>query len=91
MLIRVFKSNQKLVNGLVFLLVFLLWLPAFFIQLEIVIPECITTNLKWLDISICILLIASQSVYLNIIVNEYKLLKENSHLTSLMFLIFKVQ
>jgi len=88
MLISIFKSNQKLVNGIVLLLTMVLWLPAFFIELEIELPRLITTELKWVDISMAILLIVGQSVYLNIIVNEYKLLKENSYLTSLMLMIF---
>ena len=51
-------------------------------------PQLIAANLKWLGVVIAIFLIAGQSIYLNIIVNEYKLVKENSHVTSLMLLIF---
>ncbi|MBL4594085.1 MAG: hypothetical protein JKX68_09755 [Flavobacteriales bacterium] len=69
-------------------LTIVLWLPAFFMDLEIEFSHLVSTNIKWLDIVIAIFLIAAQSIYLNIIVGEYKLVKDNSHLTSLMFVLF---
>ncbi|MDB4534788.1 DUF6427 family protein, partial [Vicingaceae bacterium] len=47
----------------------------------------ISTGFIWLDLAISIALISIQAVYLNIIVNEYKLLDNNSHLASLMFVL----
>lgn len=85
MLIGIFKSNQKITNGLVFLLVFLLWIPAFFS--EIVVVKFFSTNIRWLDVVLLIFLIAGQSIYLNFIVSNYKLVKDNSHLTSLIFVV----
>jgi len=87
MLIGVFRSNQKLVNLITILLTIILWLPAFFMEVDVEFSHLITTNIKWVDIVISIFLIAAQSIYLNVIVNEYKLVKENTHLTSLIFLI----
>jgi hypothetical protein len=88
MLIGIFKSNQKLVNGLVILLTVLLWIPAFFIEGGTEAASFISTGFIWLDIIIAIILISIQAIYLNIIVNEYKLVENNSHLTSLIFVLF---
>lgn len=88
MLIGVFKSNQKLLGVIVILLITLMWLPGFFIDSHIDPSNLLSTNYRWLDIIISILLISFQSIYLNKIVNDYKLVKDNSHLTSLMLLLF---
>jgi hypothetical protein len=88
MLIRVFKSNQNLINGLVILLTIFLWLPSFFKPLGNALIVVVSTGFHGLDISITILLIAAQAIYLNRIVSEYKLVENNSHLTSLFFVIF---
>mgnify|MGYP001502462362 FL=1 len=87
MLIGVFKSNQKLVNGLVILLTVLLWIPAFFIEQVIETESFISSGFLWLDIVVAIIFISIQAIYLNIIVNEYKLVENNSHLTSLIFVL----
>ncbi|PCI94670.1 MAG: hypothetical protein COB15_13515 [Flavobacteriales bacterium] len=87
MLIRVFKSNQKVVNVLVMLLAIVLWLPSFFIGVDIDSLNLISTQIKWLDISIALFLIISQSIYLNFIVNEYKLIQQSSYLTSLFLVV----
>jgi hypothetical protein len=88
MLVGVFKSNQKLVNGLVILFTVLLWIPAFFIERDTATASFISSGFLWLDIIIAIILISIQAIYLNIIVNEYKLVENNSHLTSLIFVLF---
>jgi hypothetical protein len=88
MLVNIFKSNQKLVNILAVICTIILWTPTFFIDYEFEISTSFSTDIKWLDISICIFLISFQSIYLNYIVNEHKLVNNNSHLTSLMLLIF---
>ncbi len=88
MLIGVFKSNQKTVNALTVLLTAILWLPAFFLDLGTDSPNLVSTNIRWIDLSISIVLIIAQAIYLNYIVSEYKLIKENAHLTSLMFVLY---
>lgn len=88
MLIKVFKSNQKLINGLVILITLFLGLPSFFIEHNPYLIRFISTGYFWLDISIVILLISLQAIYLNAIANEYKLLENNTHLTSLLFVLF---
>ncbi len=87
MLIGVFKSNQKILGVGVVLLTALFWLPSFFIEPEAEIVNAVLTGFRWLDLFISIVLISAQAVYLNIIVNEYKLVDDNTHLTSLVFVI----
>ncbi len=88
MLIGVFKSNQKLVNGLVVLLTVLLWISSCFMEYGNEGTNFISTGAQLFDVIISITLISIQAIYLNIIVNEYKLVENNSHITSLMFVIF---
>lgn len=85
MLIGIFKSNQKIVNVLLVLLSLILWLPSFFIDIDS--SNLISTQIKSLDIIISLSLIIGQSIYLNFIVDEYKLIQQNSHLTSLVFVV----
>ena len=85
MLIGVFKSNQKLINGLTVLLLSLLWIPAFFLDNGT--HGLISTGVWWLDLFLMIFLLACQSIYLNYLASEYKLVKDNSHLTSLIYVI----
>lgn len=85
MLVRIFKSNQKLVSGLVLLFTVLLWIPSFVIEQENQVNSFISTGFFWIDLVLSIILIAIQAIYLNMIVNNYKLVENNTHLTSLMF------
>jgi len=85
MLIWVFKSNQKIINGVTLLLLLLLWFPALFSEVES--PGLLSTGLRWLDLLLMMLLVLCQAIYLNLIVSEYKLVKDNSHLTSLVYVI----
>ena len=88
MLIKVFKSNQNLINGLVILLTIFLWFPSFIHPLENDLIAKVSTGFDWLDIAIAILLIAAQAIYLNVIVNQYKLVENKTHLSSLFFVVF---
>jgi hypothetical protein len=85
MLIGLFKSNQKAVNVITILLVMLLWVPAFF-SIEVGL-QVISTGLRWVDLLLMICLLICQAIYLNFVVSEYKLVKDNSHLTSLAYVI----
>lgn len=87
MLVGLFKSNQKLVNVLTLMLTIFLWAPMFFMDLEAEPLITVTTKFKWLDVTIAILIITGQAIYLNVIIGQYKLVKENSHLTSLIFIL----
>ena len=85
MLIRVFKSNQKIINVLTVFLLLLLWIPAFFS--ETLSFGLVSTGLRWLDLLLMMCLVMCQVVYLNSVVSTYKLIKNNSHLTSLIYAI----
>ena len=85
MLIKVFKSNQKIINVLTVLLLLLLWIPAFFSNT--VSLGLVSTGLRWLDLFLMMCLVICQAVYLNFVVSTYKLVKDNSHLTSLIYAI----
>ena len=87
MLIGIFKSNQKIVNVLTLLMVVAFWLPTLFVDSGYKLTNVLFSIHKWIDVTLSVLLITIQSVYLNRIVNEYKLTKNNSHLTSLIFLV----
>jgi len=89
MLIGIFKSNQRIVDTLTILMALLVWGTTFFIDFEIVFSTY-RFNIKWLDTFLAVVLIAFQSVYLNWIVNEHKIVANNSHLTSLLLLFFNV-
>jgi hypothetical protein len=85
MLIGVFKSNQKIINGVTVLLLSLLWIPAFFLDADLY--GFSLTGLRWMDLVLMIFILACQAIYLNYLVSEYKLVKDNCHLTSLVFVI----
>jgi len=87
MLIGVFKSNQKLVNALVVLTTILLWMPSFFMDRSEVFTSTISAGYLWVDAIITVVLVATQAIYINMIVNEYKLVENNTHLTGLMFVL----
>lgn len=85
MLIGVFKSNQKVINGLAVLVLILLWIPAFFSDTTPI--GLISAGLRWLDLVLLVFLLSFQAIYLNFIASEYKLVKDNSHLTSLIYVV----
>ena len=93
MLVNIFKSNQKVISLFVILLSVLLWVPSFWIEQEQLInkdsiPFYISN--KVLIFLISSLLIGAQGVYLNFIVNEFKLLKTQTHLPALFFVLLNV-
>jgi hypothetical protein len=94
MLIGVFKSNQRAINIVVIVFVVLLWLPSFYYHPDININKNSlflffesVIDLRWLNSVVSILFIIGQAIYLNHIANEFKLVKNNTHLISLMFIV----
>lgn len=94
MLISVFKSNQKIIILIIILLVFVLWIPTFWNtvtihisnQLPIVWMENII-KVKWLSFLSAVILISFQAIYLNNIINSFKIIKNNTYLTALIFIL----
>ncbi len=94
MLIGVFKSNQKLLTILVVALTALLWIPSFWFNNTIVIEKNSLFNLfswalklKTANFLFSVILISIQAIYLNNIVNELKLVKNNTHLPALFYVL----
>lgn len=95
MFISVFKSNQKLVNILTVLFAICLWLPLFWTNNSIAINKYSLfyfisgiNNVKFLSFVFAVLLISAQAIYINHIVNHFKIIANNTHLVSLFFVLW---
>lgn len=95
MVIRIFKTNQVIANAFLLLLSILLWIPGYFVVVKINLPNYSLFNFfgAWLlempslQVFITSVLIGLQAIFLNHIVNEEKLIKGNSHLVGLFFVV----
>lgn len=92
MLINIFKSNQKVVSLFLLFLSILLWIPSFWVDQSSTLSEEIPfyINNKVVAFIISSLLIGIQAVYLNYIVNEFKLLSSQTHLPGLLFIALNI-
>ena len=76
MLVGIFKSNQKIINILIIVLVMILWAPSFWAK-ELINSDYNSlfyilkdiNNIKWLRFLVVVFLICVQGMYLNFIVN----------------------
>ena len=95
MVIRIFKTNQVIANVFILLLSILLWVPGYFVSVKINLPYYSLFNFfgDWLlkmpsiQVFITSVLIGLQAVFLNYIINEEKLIKGNTHLVGLFFVV----
>lgn len=94
MLIGIFKSNQKLINILVVLFTLILWLPSFWLENSITLNNGMLdgvlnwiSSIEWMNYLIAVIFISLQAIYLNHIVNELKLVKNNTHLVAFIFVL----
>jgi len=89
MLIGVFKSNQRTINLFVILITIVLWLPLFFSDTVQSIDSLFKTiiEVKWLNYLMAVFIVSAEAIYLNYIVNEFKLIKRDTHLTALLFVV----
>ena len=94
MFIQLFKSNQRIVNVLIVLLTIMLWIPSFYSDSQVVVGKYSLflfleglLALKWVNFAVSILLVCTQAIYLNAIVNRFKLIKDNTHLIALIYVI----
>lgn len=81
MVIKIFKSNQQLVNVLAVLLLGLVWGGQFFFR-DVVSSDFSLGNV-WLDVLVGAILISFQAIFVNHIVNQHKLFNDSSHLPGL--------
>ncbi len=94
MLIAVFKSNQKVINAFIVLLTFVMWVPRLWNDTVVISYDNSLFNLveglnkySYLSYIVCVLLVSFQAIYLNNIVNRHKIVKNNSHLVGLFYVI----
>lgn len=95
MIVKIFKTNQVIANIFIVLLSVLLWIPAYFTSVEISYDNYSLfnffgkwfTEFRWLNVLFSSLLIGFQAVFLNFIINQEKLIKGNTHLVGLFYVI----
>ena len=95
MLLEIFKSNKSIVGVLVVMLSVILWVPGFFISHETILETQVASfngleflfAPRWLNVLLTALIIAGQAVLLNYIVNSNKVLKSNSFLVGLFYVL----
>ena len=80
MLISIFKSNQRITNVFTIVITSILWICAFYGKEGFIIN-------KWIDGFLAISLIVVQSIWINRIVNQNKLIERSSYITSLIFVV----
>ena len=87
MIIKIFKTNQIIANIFVVLLSVLLWIPAYFIGAELNFENHSLFNLfgHWFFENRGVNIIGFQAVFLNFIINQEKLIKGNTHLVGLFY------
>lgn len=95
MVIRIFKTNQIIANIFIVLLAVLLLIPGYFSPMAIG-DELNTENYslfnftienRFVDVLLFSILIGFQGVFLNFIINREKLIKGNTHLVGLFYVV----
>lgn len=95
MIVKIFKTNQIIANIFIVILSVLLWIPAYFNVVEISFSNysiCnffikFLENFWWLNILFSSLMVGFQAVFLNFIINQEKLVKGNTHLVGLFYVV----
>ena len=94
MLVAIFKSNHKIISVAVFLVTMLLWIPSFWSEVLMdVSGNSVLTDvqeigeIKWLNYLVTGLYLSMQAIYLNYIVNKYKLISTSSYVVALLFVL----
>jgi len=94
MLVGFFKSNHKTISILVIFVTLVLWLPSFWNHTIVNIPTDsilvdlqMIGNIKWLGFLVSTFYLSLQAIYLNFIVNKYKLIQTPSYLVALLFVV----
>ena len=85
MIIKIFKSNERLVNLLAIFLLCMIWVLNYFLDNNS--DSDYSLGYEWLDLLISLGLISFQIVFLNSIINKHKLFNDNSHLTGLFIVV----
>ncbi|MCO6501185.1 MAG: hypothetical protein J5I47_12525 [Vicingus serpentipes] len=94
MLVGFFKSNHKIISVLIVFLTLILWIPSFWNEAVIIVSENSVLadlkkvgEIKWLNFLVASFYLGIQAIYLNYIVNRYKLIKTSSYIVALLFVL----
>lgn len=95
MLLKIFKSNQRIMGVIVVIFSIVLWVPGYFKQLYLSTDsELLFSNfyhylfsIQWLNILFTSLLIGFQALFLNYFINNQKLIKVNSYLVAFFYVL----
>lgn len=95
MIVKIFKTNQIIANIFIVLLSVLLWVPAYYSHVELNFENHSLFNFfgkwfvehSWINALFTSLLVGFQAVFLNFIVNQEKLIKCNTHLVGLFYVV----
>ncbi|MGE0561399.1 MAG: DUF6427 family protein [Flavobacteriales bacterium] len=95
MIVKIFKTNQIIANIFIVLLSVLLWIPGYYNHVELNFENHSLFNLfgkwfvehRWINVLFTSFLIGFQAVFLNFIINQEKLIKGNTHLVGLFYVV----
>lgn len=87
MIVGIFKSNQGIVNVFTVILLIVLWGINEFYGTQLDVVNGLSVGNFWIDFFLGILLVAFQAIFLTMIVNEYKLTNDTTHLPSLFLIL----
>lgn len=94
MIISFFKSNQTIISAFIVLFAIILWLPTLWVDVDLINYKsslfCYIKdirNFKGLNYFVSVFLVSFQAIYLNSIVNQNKLVKNNGHLVALFYVL----
>ena len=95
MVIRIFKTNQIIANIFIVLLAVLLLIPGYFSPVAIGVESNtenyllfnFTIENRFVDVLLFSILVGFQGVFLNFIINREKLIKGNTHLVGLFYVV----
>jgi|GEM_PF-2474061 len=95
MLVGFFKSNHKIIAIAIFFVTLMLWVPSFWNDTLINVPENALLadvkklgEIKWLNFLVATLYLSMQAIYLNYIANRYRLIQTPSYIVALLFVVF---
>lgn len=91
MIVKIFKTNQIIANIFIVLLAVLLLIPGYFSVIELNLANYSLFNFdiknRFFNVLLTSLLIGFEGVFLNFIINQEKLIKGNTHLIGLFYVV----
>ncbi len=91
MIVKIFKTNQIIANIFVVLLSVLMFVPGYFNTIDITTNHHSLVNFslqnRFVNVLFTSFLVGFQAVFLNFVINEEKLIKGNTHLVGLFYVL----